>query len=174
MDVDMISRALGTVALYQGDLDRASELVEECTRIGRELGDRLSLARSRRLAGEIAAERGLWERAEAMYRQALDVFRELDQRGDIVFVLMGLARSAASRGNARRALRLAGASAALREALRIPPPMPLEQRVAERYLASARRALGPDAERAYAEGRDLDFDDAVAEAMREAPQGGSR
>jgi predicted ATPase/serine/threonine protein kinase len=163
-DVGMMLRASSAVLIHMGDLDEAERRLDESSRIAREVGDTLALARTRRLAGEIAVERGSLERAESHFRQAVDVARELDVRGEVLAGLEGFARIAAARGQMRRALRLTGASLALREGLRI-PMSPIEQQTIERGLERARAALGPAAEPELASGRRLGFEDAIAEAL---------
>jgi hypothetical protein len=73
--------------------------------------------------------------------------------------------AAAGNGDAERALRLAGAVEALWESLGTDLHVRFWDALLERYLGSARAQLGADAERVWAEGRALDFGDAVELAL---------
>jgi hypothetical protein len=78
--------------------------------------------------------------------------------------LSDLACLAAAEGNATRALRLAGAAErAADEAGAM--LQPTERQQLDRWLASARQVLGDGAAAAWAAGRALATDDAVAEAL---------
>ena len=69
-------------------------------------------------------------------------------------------------GDAERALRLAGAVEALWESLGVDLHVGFWDALLERYLGVAREQLGADAERAWAEGHALDFEEAVELALR--------
>ncbi len=74
--------------------------------------------------------------------------------------------AAAGLGQWARALRLFGAASALREAAGIPQIQPTVVARFDRYLGPARAALGAAvATAAEAQGRDLDLDQALAEAL---------
>jgi hypothetical protein len=78
-----------------------------------------------------------------------------------------LAGHAAGRGRPGRALRLAGAAGALREALGLFAPRDDRPRL-ERWLEPARRELGPPAAAAaWAEGQAMAPEQAVADALEE-------
>ena len=74
--------------------------------------------------------------------------------------------AAAGSGDAERALQLAGAVEALWESLGVDLHVGFWDALLERYLRLAREQLGAEAERVWAEGRALDFDEAVELALR--------
>ena len=91
--------------------------------------------------------------------------RELGDLWGVAGALDGFAALAAAQGRPERNLRLAGAAAALLEAIGA-APQPVAQRSLERWLAQARQALGEAAAAArFAEGRGLSLEQAVAEAL---------
>jgi hypothetical protein len=76
---------------------------------------------------------------------------------------------AAARGQAERALRLAGAADALRETAALRPTTP-EREALEQWLRPTRAALGAaEAEAARAAGRAMTLEQAVAYALADAP-----
>jgi hypothetical protein len=78
-----------------------------------------------------------------------------------------LAAVAAAQGRAGRALRLAGAAAALREAAEFRPP-PADSAERERWVALARAALDADgAAAAWAEGPAMPLEQVVAYALED-------
>ena len=80
-------------------------------------------------------------------------------------LLERIARLAAAQGDPVRALRLAAATAALREARSTPVP-PIQQPELGRTVAAARGALSAEAAAAaWAEGRAMSRDEAVREAL---------
>ena len=91
--------------------------------------------------------------------------RALGNSWGVAGTLDGFAHLAAAQDRPERALRLAGAAAALLEAIGAAPQL-LPQQGLERRLAPARLALGEAAAAArFAEGRGLSLDRAVAEAL---------
>jgi hypothetical protein len=74
--------------------------------------------------------------------------------------------AAAGNGDAPRALRLAGAVAALWESLGTSPSVSFWDALLKRYLGAARAELAGEADAVWQEGRALAFDDAVELALR--------
>jgi hypothetical protein len=109
--------------------------------------------------------------ARASYEEALVKAHPL---GSIEFVslsLDGLAAVAAKRGAWERAGRLAGAAQALLEPIGV-VLAPVDRAFRERYLADVRERLGEAAlEAAFAEGRRMTTEQAVARALA-APTAG--
>jgi hypothetical protein len=67
----------------------------------------------------IAIERGNPEAAHTLYRDALDVYRRINHRRGLMQVFEALAIRAEADGRPRRALKLAGAAAALRQEAKV-------------------------------------------------------
>lgn len=81
--------------------------------------------------------------------------------------------AAAGNGDPRRALLLAGSVEALWESLGVSFSLAFWDALLERYLGPAREQLGEDVEVAWAEGRTLEFDDAVQLALAQSATPGS-
>src|SRR5439155_1277365 len=134
----------GQVAREQGDRPAARAFCEQALAIFRALDDRWGIASSLADLGHLTRDEGNRQSAEAWYRESIGIFGELGYRRGIARLLEEFACAAVVDGKQERALRLAGAAAALREALgaRLPPD---ERPKLERLLAQARAAVGPAA-----------------------------
>jgi non-specific serine/threonine protein kinase len=115
--------------------------------------------------GSLAQRRGDHRQAETLYRESLALLVELGDRRRTAACLEGLAAAASARGEASRAVRLFGAADDLREraGVTLPPP----HRVAHQpHLESARARLDSDTfQTAWAAGRAMPLDEAVAYAL---------
>jgi len=130
----------GDVARDQGDFAAAQTLYEKSLAIFQELNDRWGIAGSLADLGNIARELRDCPTAHSFYRESLKIFQELGHKRGIARLLEGFACSAAVQLQAERALRLAGAAAALRENIGV-PLTPTEQAKLEAILDPARQAL---------------------------------
>jgi transcriptional regulator with XRE-family HTH domain len=156
--------SLGTLAHAQGDDTRAAVILAECIALLRELNHRPSLAWCLEVWARVATAQGEYGRAKASLTEALALFGDLGQRNGIVHALEGVAGLAAAQGDARRAARLYGGAEVLREVIRN-PLAPFDRTEYDRYVAAARAQLDEAAfAAAWAEGRALLPDQAVAEA----------
>jgi predicted ATPase/DNA-binding winged helix-turn-helix (wHTH) protein len=153
---------LGDVALHRGDLEGAMELLERSIAAARDAGALRVVAHSTHALGYAAVELGRYDEATARLLEALEIDEEEGDREGMAFVLEGLARAAAARGDAARSMRLAGAAHALRESIGAPVPS-FEGEVLARDIAAARGALGDAAaDEAFREGRAMALERAVA------------
>jgi tetratricopeptide (TPR) repeat protein len=177
-------------AVREGDWRRGVALWEERRDLFRQFGTELNDMAGLEMLGEIAQEQGEYERAAALFRQALEIARASEDAYGIADCLVdlgkmagrqvrgersaggaGLGNTAAEKRLAERAARLLGAVEALREAIGR-PRSPGDCAGEERPVAAARAALGEEAfAAAWAAGRALTIEQAVAEAMEEAPVG---
>jgi non-specific serine/threonine protein kinase len=155
---------LGGVAFYQGRLERSRECHEQALAIQRELGDSRGTAFSLRELGEVATALADASAAADFLGQSLEIYRTLGDRQGIATAIEGFAALAASRGQLERALRLAGAAAAVRESIQAPIAGPDLERL-ERYLEPARSQLGAGAEAARSQGARLTVDEAIGVAL---------
>jgi non-specific serine/threonine protein kinase len=151
----------------------AVALLDEGVALYRELGSRSGVAAALRALGRAATG----ERAEALLRQSLAQRWRLGERPGMAECLDDLAWVAVRSGrrpDARRAARLMGAADALREATGAPvPPGEQPRRAASAQAAAA--GMGRTASvSAWALGKQLTLDRAVAEALGYAPAEGSR
>jgi predicted ATPase/class 3 adenylate cyclase len=109
--------------------------------------------------------RGETAEAEERYRDSLRAALPLGDVIETSFEVQGVAMAAAGNGDPERALRLAGAVEALWESLGTSMSVAFWDALLERYIGPARDQLGADADRVWAEGRALDFEDAVELAL---------
>jgi tetratricopeptide (TPR) repeat protein len=155
---------LGNDDLRNGRPEEALPMVEEALSIFRELGNRFAEADS--LSGLGSAYRivGDGEAACAAHREALRIFVEVGNPTGISMVLEEMAMVETMDGRHERALRLAAAADALKA--ETGGGAPAELMKAEDALAESRRSLDREAaERAWAEGREMGTDKAVAYAL---------
>lgn len=139
------AQALGRIALLayqQGDLTGARLLNEHCLTLRRAQGDRRGIAFALGQLGFLALEAGDAGQAARLHAESLELGQELGATHQLMNALEGLAGAAAAQGASVRALRLAGAAAALRERVNNPPTGIMRERL-ERWLAPARRSLRP-------------------------------
>jgi predicted ATPase/DNA-binding SARP family transcriptional activator len=159
-------RRLGDVALLQGDCETARRFYEESLSISREVNDKGEIAGALSTLARVASEQGDYRVAQAFLAESVALWRE---RGNtwwgIHECLAELAGVALGQGQAARAARLFGATEALFGAISAPQPA-AEQGRHERQLASIRAALGDEAfAAAWAAGRAMSLDEAIAEAL---------
>ncbi|MGH2692992.1 MAG: ATP-binding protein [Actinomycetota bacterium] len=159
---------LGNHALREGEPQEGLAMVEEALDIYRELGNRFAVADS--LSGIGSAYRlvGDGDAACHAHRQALEIFVEVGNPTGIALVLEEMAMVETMDGRHERALRLAAASAALKEETGGGAPSELMK--SGETIDESRRILDPEtAERAWAEGLGMGTDRAVAYALDSSP-----
>jgi non-specific serine/threonine protein kinase len=104
--------------------------------------------------------------AHRLYRQSLELARQIGDRIEIGFEVQGVAMSLAGLGHARRALLLAGAVDAEWQRLGADIRIRFWDALLDKYLDQARHALGePAAAAAWSQGQAMPFDDAVVQAL---------
>jgi predicted ATPase/class 3 adenylate cyclase len=153
----------GVAARLGGDLDRSRTLEEESLRIQREIGDRFGATVTLYSLGQTALQQGDLDVAEASFVEALTNDAAVGNRTGIGVILDNLAAKARIEGDHLRALRLGGASQAIKEAAgaQAPPqfldlPDPRDE---------ARGVLGEAAiAAAWNEGRAMSIEQTVAYA----------
>jgi predicted ATPase len=156
---------LGDVALQRGEYERALELFEESLEIGRERQDQDSLARAFMNLGLTTLMLGDGQRARALLRDGLSAAREIGSVEGFIQGFVGLAAVYAREDPARAARLLGRADLLLEEAAS--SLQQFEGRVRDETEAELRARLGEDAyAAAYAEGRALALEDALALALR--------
>jgi predicted ATPase/serine/threonine protein kinase len=154
-------------ARREGDLDAAEALLDTALRQFRESEDAWGTGSSLSDLGRVSIDRVNPAAADAHYREALRAFHALGHRRGIRKVLEGLTLTAAVQNDTRRALRLAGAAAALWRAY--PDDAIDDDRRLDRALAKLRAEDGPAAAAAWLEGWNLRLDDAIADALTSEP-----
>jgi predicted ATPase/class 3 adenylate cyclase len=158
---------LGIVARLGGDLDQSRALEEESIRIHREIGDRFGATVALYALGRTALEQGDLDVAEDSLLEALTNDALVGNRTGMGVILDNLAAKARVEGDHLRALRLGGASEAIKEAAGAQAP--------PQFLAlpdlreEARQALGEAAiAAAWNEGRAMSIEQVVAYARQGA------
>jgi predicted ATPase len=164
----LIAHALhlqGLAAYLVDDYTTAGVYFERSLVIRRELGDQEGIGILLALLGLVAIREGDLTEALGRYREALGIMRTLGGPWNVAILLAGYARIAAGIGRPRRAVRLGAAATALRDSYQT-PLIPLAESVLAEGLALGGQALGKVVyARAWAEGRALSLDEAVAEAL---------
>jgi non-specific serine/threonine protein kinase len=165
----MILAWLGRVAARQGEYGRARTLQEESLAIKQALGMRRAVAVSCQRLGLVAALEGKSAEAARWHEQALQLSKDTGDRAVVLESLAGLAGVAAARGQPAQAARLFGAVTALRGALGFVLDTG-ERAQMERDVAAVRAQLDAEAfAAAWAAGRALTLDQAIAEALTPGP-----
>lgn len=156
---------LGNVGLSQSDYAYARACFEEALVIQRQIGDRWAIANLLTDLGRVVRDQGDLPAARTLLRESLKHNRDLNDRVALAYVLEALAWLSALENQPTQALRLAGAAAALRQAIGSPLPAADQARL-EQALQPARDQLGPEADPIFAAGYALPLETALAEAAR--------
>jgi predicted ATPase/class 3 adenylate cyclase len=167
------ARALwGVVNSYVFSMDTgpAAEIDDRAIAIFREVDDRFMLAWSLFTRGLIASQMSDFELARRTLTEAMTIFRDTEDLSGYALVLDGFATLDWLEGNAVRALRLAGAAAAIQDLSGV--GLAAVNRVAARFDPAELIASDPALAAAYAEGQRIAPDAAVREALgQQAPEG---
>jgi predicted ATPase/class 3 adenylate cyclase len=157
---------LAIVARLHGDLDGSRALSEEGLRIHGELGDRFGRTVGLYALARTALEQGDLETVRASLQEALTNDEMVGNRTGMGVIFDNLAARARLEENHLRALRLGGASEAIKEAAGGQAPHPLIDLPDPRD--AARAVLGEAAvEAAWNEGRAMSLQQAIAYARQE-------
>jgi predicted ATPase/DNA-binding SARP family transcriptional activator len=167
-DPALIAQALnnlGELARAMEQYDQAAAHYTESLDLFRKQGNKVDTPRLIHNLGRVALHRGDLTQAQAMLAESLALFRDLGSRRGIAECLDAFASVAMAGDHLERAARLWGAAEALREAAGA--AMWLADRVEhKRNLAALRALLDPDSlAAAWAVGRALPLDQALAEAL---------
>ena len=106
---------LSIMSRLQGDLTTARATAEEGLRLHQELGDYFGMHGSMHVVGRAAAEMGDLDTARRILLQTLNMEEQAGDRTGMALSLDNLVDQELRRGNAIRAMRLAGASEAIKE-----------------------------------------------------------
>jgi non-specific serine/threonine protein kinase len=154
----------GLAALFTGRSERASELFAEGALMCRDIGFEGLRARLSVQLGLARVDLAQLGGARDALADGLPVAIELGDRYVVPIGLAGFAGLAAKTGRPRLALRLAGAASAYTAANEFAMPPPVVA-VLDGWLGPVRRALGARAAPLFDEGRRLNLDEALAQAM---------
>lgn len=164
----------GDAARDLGDFVSARSLYERALAIFWELGDRWGIAGTLADLGNLARELKDYPTAHSLYRESIKIFQELGHKRGIARLLECFACSAAAQGDAERALRLAGAVAALRQQIGV-PLIPTEHVKLEGYLETSRQTMSNNAgATVWLQGWALPMEKAIEEVSLPEGNSGSR
>jgi hypothetical protein len=158
---------LSWLAIFERDHARAASLLDEGLQLCHELEDREGIGRHLFSLGHLALDRGEHGMARTRFAESLGIFADLGYKYGITYAPEGLAEAHMAVGEHERGLRLAAAT--LGEATGVAAAAELRARH-DRALRRARSA--PDAgvaSMAWAEGRAMTLEQAVAYALAEQP-----
>jgi hypothetical protein len=154
---------LAVMSRLQGDLATSRKSAEEARTLHEDLGDLFGVTGDLYVLGRVAAETGESARARGFYLKTLGFMETFGERTGIALILDNLANLANLTGDPLRAMRMAGASEALKEAVGGEAPPELIHLPDPRDMA--RRTLTEDEiEAAWLEGRAMSLAEAVAYA----------
>ena len=155
---------IGEAARYQGDLARAKAAIEELRASSMTINDEFGVGFALQLLGKIARDEGDYPRAHDLFADSLAHHHKLGG-WSIPYNLEGLASVACAQGQAGRAARLFGAAEAMRECIHWPLRSDNVPEY-ERQVAAVRAQLDAATfDAAWAEGRALTAEQAVAYAL---------
>lgn len=161
-------QGLGLVAQLEGRLDEAREHFQQALATFKELRDPYWTAFNELLLGYLDRREDDYEAAERRFRSSLEISLEHDFMMLVTSVLYAFADLAFARGDNELALRLAGASDALREPLG--DKSPAEKNSMPDVPTAARSFMDETTVTAlYQEGRSMALQDAVACALEQDP-----
>jgi len=153
----------------QGDDSTAQKLLEESVAIRRELGDKRAWAHGLSDLGLVLWRQGDNERAQALLEESLAILRAGGERRAVAVALPRLAAVLGAQGHVELAAQVFGAAEALREAVgtTLAPDQTADW---DRSVGAVREALGEEAfEQAWAEGRGMTTEEAIACALVHTP-----
>ena len=153
---------LGIIA-HDADDAAAEPLLEEGVAASHGASDRICRAWCMTFLARVAKDHGQYAQSAAAFSETVKLFRDVGHTDGIAFTLEGWAGLAVSMGELRSAARIFGAAEALREAIN--RPQPLYQRDAATAAASSSLAWRA----AWAEGRALSAEQAIAYVLQHAP-----
>jgi hypothetical protein len=173
--VAIVLGELADVSRQEGDDAEATRAYAETLALYRDLGyDEDLMAGVLTRLGELALDQGAGAAARSYAAEGVSVTWSTLQagRGDVRYIAGALELCggiAAAQGDPCRALRLAGATAALRERTSR-PLIPFDQAALTRRLAPARQALSAEEQAlAWTEGQAMTLEQTIAYALEEPP-----
>ncbi len=157
---------LALISRLEGDLAQSRSYAEESLRLHRAIGDRFGQMDALHMLGRAAFQAGDIAEARRSFLETIDVYVRLGNRTGIAIALDNLAAQANAQGDPVQAIRLGGASTAVKEAAGGEAPPVLVDLPDPRE--GARSTLSEEQIRAaWEEGRAMTVDQALALARAE-------
>jgi tetratricopeptide (TPR) repeat protein len=151
----------GLLALAEGETALAHARVEQAVTLFKEMRHQYGMTVSLYAFAQVIEASGDAARAQSLYEEGIAVARKTGNRQMVAFGLQGLARVVAGQGALSWAARLWGAAETLRETTGA-PIAPRERPAYESGVTAARAQLGPPFATAWAEGRLMTPEQALA------------
>src|SRR5262245_35291168 len=163
--VAWLESRLGDLERKLGNFDAARSSYDRALTTFEKLGDRRGFARTMVDVAALMFQHGKEHEAHRILSQALISFRDVGNRRGVALALEQFAEFAASRGDAKRALRLAGAAGAIRHSFgAVTVRDGISQSVT---LDSARLALGAEALEPEMDSWSMSMDAAIRYAVKD-------
>ena len=152
-------------AEWDGDRERASQLIEDALRLARQTGDTFLIIIALANLATIRVLQERYDEARQLSAEGMLLCQEVEDRRGAAWCLESLAAADAAAGHAVRAARLCGAADQLLESVGV-PLNPLFRQLRDRYFGGARKASGERAfEAAQSDGRAMSLPQAVQYAL---------
>jgi predicted ATPase/DNA-binding SARP family transcriptional activator len=162
---ELVNLVLAEVALEEGDIARAIELVQESLARYRAGGSPMRIGQFLMILGNATCRQDDTAAADDYYKGSLSHFCDVGSNQDIVRLLWRFAALAVAQGRTERAARLFGTATVQRNLLGL-RWSPREQRHYEQALALCRSAMPePDYAVAWQEGASRSLEQAIAYAL---------
>ena len=158
---------LGRSEIEQGDYESARRLFEDAQDLFTQLRIKIYLMAGKSQLGHIARYTGDLAGAKSIYRETIQGWQDIGNRGAIAHELESFAAIAIAEENLQRALKLLGAAEALRE--RSNSPMTDFERVGyDQMVARVRSSLDEsDSNSFWVEGRGMNVEQAIRLALND-------
>ena len=157
--------ALGELAIFEGDPVAASPLLEEALTLASGAGSEFQAAAARLGLGRVALAQKQDLKSRAFLDKALQLYLDLGSKGGVASVLDAFAELAQQQNQVRRAIRLLGAAAGLRDRFGI-WSLPAYQKRSKLYVERARASVGEaEFDLAFQEGQEMSHEEGVEYAL---------
>ena len=161
---------LGLEARYRHESEEAQKFFTRALALARQMGSKHFVAATESELAHLARERGELAEAEAAYARLIRIWKDLGQLPAVAHQLECFAFIARAEKEPERAVQLLGAAQALRDSIQS-TRRDDEQAEHERVLAALQEQMGADAfGAAWAQGRAMDMDRAIAYAVTPAAE----
>jgi predicted ATPase/class 3 adenylate cyclase len=167
-DLHRLALALHNLAvLYErvDDWTAVARTGEEALAISRRLDDALGAAEMEQALAHALLHLGEIASADEHFRNALPILHENNDLRDLAFAVHGFARIATSQGKILRAATLSGAREAILEGTELVLPTQTLQLIERELQGLTARTTEPAIARAWADGREMTVDEAVAYSL---------
>lgn len=157
--------SLGHLAAPDQDNLRERACLEECLELCQASGNKKTRSYALNNLGNVERFAGNLDRAAELYRESLRLKQENGDEWAIAYTLEGCAALAVARYEGRKAARLFGAAAGIRERLGTPLEPSKQPQYKASLIAAGRLLIAATFESAWREGATLPLAQAIAEAV---------